>query len=307
MMATDVIPQPSPSSLEPAKTLNSVDHSGTVSVEQMTALPGASYKNRLQEFAQKSAMPLPVYSTTNYGFSHSPRFKSTVVVDGLIFVSPKSFPRAKAAEQDVAKYALEALTQKIQEEGCPMLNVIPTLYKSILNEFAVKISVPMPTYSTKQADADTDADGMLTFISDALFCGKSYTGRGKSKKEAEQMAARVVIETILGNSCSRIVMSRIVNSKTKLSPATTAIIGGNSVISSEDQPQSDPLGEFVHQLPDGTLCEKKRNKEKKEESQPKKQRLEEQQESQKKEPPEEEQESELNERRSMEEVGPTSA
>lgn len=79
------------------------------------------HKNRLQEYAQRSAIPLPIYQTVNEGSPHAPRFRSTVVIDGAIYKSVKTFSHRKAAEQDVAKYALQCISQKIKDEGCPLI------------------------------------------------------------------------------------------------------------------------------------------------------------------------------------------
>lgn len=75
------------------------------------------YKNRLQEFTQKSAIPLPEYRTFNEGEAHAPRFRSTVLVDGVAYTSPHSFFHQRASEQDVAKIALEILSKKIESEN----------------------------------------------------------------------------------------------------------------------------------------------------------------------------------------------
>lgn len=66
--------------------------------------------------------------------------------------------------------------------------------KSILNEFAVKMNLEKPTYITSQPE------GLLPiFISSLAFNGISYIGGpGRSKREAEQLAARTVILSILG-------------------------------------------------------------------------------------------------------------
>lgn len=66
--------------------------------------------------------------------------------------------------------------------------------KSILNEFATKMNIEMPTYNTIKPE------GLLpVFISSLVFNGVSYTGgAGKNKKEAEQLAARAVILSLLG-------------------------------------------------------------------------------------------------------------
>jgi len=66
--------------------------------------------------------------------------------------------------------------------------------KSILNEFAGKMNLEQPTYCMVRRD------GLLpVFISSLVFNGVSYTGEaGRNKKEAEQLAARAVIVSLLG-------------------------------------------------------------------------------------------------------------
>ena len=66
--------------------------------------------------------------------------------------------------------------------------------KSILNEFATKINMGMPTYNTIKPE------GLLpVFVSSLVFNGVSYTGSaGRNKKEAEQLAARAVILSHIG-------------------------------------------------------------------------------------------------------------
>lgn len=62
-----------------------------------------------------------------------------------------------------------------------------------------------PTYTTVQPE------GLLPiFVSSLVFNGVSYTGdAGRNKKEAEQLAARTVILSILGNNFSLIYLSVI--------------------------------------------------------------------------------------------------
>ncbi|XP_040996346.1 uncharacterized protein LOC121242543 isoform X1 [Juglans microcarpa x Juglans regia] len=170
------------------------------------------HKNRLQEYAQRSAISLPLYCTTNEGSQHAPQFRSTVTVDGEIYTSPNTFSHRKAAEQDVAKLALENILQKIRDEGCPLIHQDTVFCKSILHEFAVKMNMEIPTYNTIQPQ------GLLpVFISSLVFNGVMYTGEaGRNKKEAEQLAARAVILSLLGNSGSRTILSEIIKSKGKL-------------------------------------------------------------------------------------------
>ncbi|KAJ6867399.1 double-stranded RNA-binding protein 4-like isoform X1 [Populus alba x Populus x berolinensis] len=214
------------------------------------------YKNRLQEYTQKSSLQLPVYQTFNEGPAHMPRFRSTVWVDGARYRSQRTFLHRKAAEQDVANLALESILNRVKDEGCPLLlgvcekianyilpkinqgeygiaqlehcvvtrmlilllpcplfSCVDTVFcKSILNEFAVKVNWEKPTYNTVQSP------GLLpVFISTLVFDGVSYTGDGgRNKKEAEQLAARAVILSLLGNSGSSKILYEIIKSKSKL-------------------------------------------------------------------------------------------
>lgn len=64
----------------------------------------------------------------------------------------------------------------------------------MLHEFAAKVNMEKPTYHTIQCE------GLLpAFETSLVFNGENYTGGiGKSKKEAEQLAARSVIRSLLG-------------------------------------------------------------------------------------------------------------
>ncbi|XP_043700211.1 uncharacterized protein LOC122650915 [Telopea speciosissima] len=170
------------------------------------------HKNRLQEYTQRSAIPLPAYQTMNEGSPHAPRFRANVLVDGVTYVSSETFSHRKEAEQAVAKYALEYILEKIKNEGCPLLSEDTIFCKSILNEYAVKMNLEKPSYET------TQSKGLLpVFVSSLSFNGKLYTGSaGKNKKEAEQLAARAVIQSILGESHSGSCLSEIIKSKGKL-------------------------------------------------------------------------------------------
>lgn len=99
------------------------------------------YKNRLQEYTQKAALPLPVYQTINEGAMHSPHFRSTVLVDGAYHRSPNTFPNRKAAEQDVAKFALFAVAQKIKNEGIPLILEVCCMHDFDLNLFRFSLKM----------------------------------------------------------------------------------------------------------------------------------------------------------------------
>ncbi|KAK3218426.1 hypothetical protein Dsin_012396 [Dipteronia sinensis] len=170
------------------------------------------HKNRLQEYAQRSSIALPIYQTVNEGYQHAPRFRATVFVDGETYTSSNTYLHRKAAEQDVAKLALECISKKIKDEGSPLIIEDAIYCKSILNEFAVKMTLERPTYNTIQPEGSLPA-----FISYLVFNDVTYTGEvGKSKKEAEQLAARAVIRSLLGTSGFGTILFEIIKSKGKL-------------------------------------------------------------------------------------------
>ncbi|OVA05827.1 Double-stranded RNA-binding domain [Macleaya cordata] len=183
------------------------------------------HKNRLQEYAQRSAIPLPIYETINEGSQHAPKFRSTVKVDGAVYRSLNTFSHRKEAEQDVAKFAFEYISKKIKDERCPLIYEDTIFCKSILNEFAVKMNLEKPTYTT------TQSEGLLpVFISSLVFDGKTYTGTaGRNKKDAEQLAARTVIQSILGTSGSGTYLSEIIKSKSRLYAALHKVEESQSV------------------------------------------------------------------------------
>ncbi|XP_059439005.1 double-stranded RNA-binding protein 4-like [Corylus avellana] len=178
------------------------------------------YKNKIQEYTQRSGIPLPIYRTVNEGSSHAPQFRSTVFINGVTYTSPYTFSHRKAAEQDVAKLALEGISLEIEEDitkdqgHIRLLILEHTVFcKSILNEFAAKMNLARPTYSTIQQQEALHP----VFTSSLLFNGVSYIGEaGKNKKEAEQLAARAVILSLLGTSGTGTLVSEIIKSKHKL-------------------------------------------------------------------------------------------
>lgn len=76
------------------------------------------YKNRLQEYAQRASLPLPVYHTVSEGYPHDPQFRSTVSVGGKEYNSEITFMHKKEAEQYVAKLALASITENMKHGEC---------------------------------------------------------------------------------------------------------------------------------------------------------------------------------------------
>ncbi|PPD93827.1 hypothetical protein GOBAR_DD09178 [Gossypium barbadense] len=159
------------------------------------------HKNRLQEFAQRSSIQLPLHQTVNEGSVHVPQFRSSVIRIGfrsLLNDHPYSFHCIKLLMKDQCM--------------CPSFGQDTVFCKSILNEFVVKMNLEMPTYNTIQSG------GVLPlFVSTLVFNGATYRGEtGRNKKEAEQLAARVVIQSLLADDRYRTVVLEIIKSKAKL-------------------------------------------------------------------------------------------
>nr|KYP73042.1 Ribonuclease 3 [Cajanus cajan] len=170
------------------------------------------YKNRLQEFAQKASIGVPVYQTVFVeGQPHAPKFHSTVWVGGMSFTSSFTFPSRKAAEQEAAKVALDTLLQRTRDELPSLVNEISPFCKSIINEYAAKLHVERPTYNTVQQQLG----GVLpVFTTSLVFNGTSYTGdAARTKKEAEQSAAHAAILTIMGDPSSGTKLIEMIKSK----------------------------------------------------------------------------------------------
>ncbi|KAG5035139.1 hypothetical protein JHK87_010049 [Glycine soja] len=64
-----------------------------------------------------SGIQFPVYHTINEGQDHIPKFRSTVWVAEMRYTSPSTFSQKKAAEQDVARLALEGILHRTRDEG----------------------------------------------------------------------------------------------------------------------------------------------------------------------------------------------
>ena len=53
--------------------------------------------------------------------SNALRFRSTVEVDEVTYTSPNTFLQKKKTKQDVTEVALEHISKRIRDEGCPLV------------------------------------------------------------------------------------------------------------------------------------------------------------------------------------------
>ncbi|KAK4338987.1 hypothetical protein RND71_040449 [Anisodus tanguticus] len=145
------------------------------------------YKNRLQHYAQKQNLTLPVYSFELDGPPHAHRFRSKVIVDGKTYETREFFSSLKEAEHAAAKVAFESLAlNDIQEdEG---------LYKTLLQELAQKEGLRFPVYDT----ARTGPPHAPIFRSMVEVGGGTFQGQeAKTKKQAEMNAAKVAYNALV--------------------------------------------------------------------------------------------------------------
>lgn len=65
------------------------------------------YKAKLQELCQRTLWGLPDYSISREGPDHNPRFKASVTVNGVVFVTADVSRSSKQALNDAAKLAFD--------------------------------------------------------------------------------------------------------------------------------------------------------------------------------------------------------
>ncbi|XP_065857344.1 double-stranded RNA-binding protein 4-like isoform X2 [Euphorbia lathyris] len=209
-------PTPPVATLAPAPAMASVPAPAMLTAPTLPAynIPECiMYKSLLHEHIQKASLPMAIYKSFNEGSAHWPRFRSTVLIGEEQFISSNVFLHRKEAEQDAAKTALECLRKRIKEEGFPIIHEGTILCKSILNEYAVKRQLERPVYSTIQPQGS-----LPVFISSVVFNGVTCTGENaRTKKEAEQLAARALVLALIndGDSTSSAIISEIIKSKRK--------------------------------------------------------------------------------------------
>ncbi|KAI5434497.1 hypothetical protein KIW84_021359 [Lathyrus oleraceus] len=172
----------------------------------------ANYKNLLIQFTQRANIALPEYRTQNEGASHAPEFRCSVLADGLVFTLPNTFFHIRAAEQEVSRVALVYLVKKIKDEGRSIISKSVTFCKGVLNEYAKKLNVKPPTYNTVEYKKV-----IPYFVCTMDFNCTSYIGEAaRRKKDAEDLAARAAILSILDNSDSGIMLGQMIKAKAML-------------------------------------------------------------------------------------------
>ncbi|XP_022980603.1 double-stranded RNA-binding protein 1-like isoform X2 [Cucurbita maxima] len=150
------------------------------------------YKNKLQNFAQKKNLTLPVYTCERDGPPHASRFRCKVEIDGKTYESPEFHATLKDAENAVAKVALLSSCQDgVQEDS--------GLYKNLLQEMAQKKGLGLPVYSTSQSGEIH----VPVFVSTVKIGEANFEGeQSRTKKQAEMSAAKAAYMSIKEGSQS---------------------------------------------------------------------------------------------------------
>ncbi|AES99332.1 double-stranded RNA-binding motif protein [Medicago truncatula] len=200
-----------------ASSSSAPQNRASVSPELPPQLPPVPmFKNNLIQFALKSNMKHPEFFSRNEGSIQAPAYRSSVMVDGLVFTSQLTFFHRKAAEQEVARFALEYLTKKVKDEAYSIMSEAVTFCKTVLNEYASKLSIQLPTYKSVEYK-----EVIPYFVCTLDLNGTSYTGdAARRKKDAVELAARAAILSILGNSNSGVLLAQIIKTKAKLFDST---------------------------------------------------------------------------------------
>ncbi|XP_011651405.1 double-stranded RNA-binding protein 4 isoform X2 [Cucumis sativus] len=193
------------------------------------------YKNHLHEYTQKAKIAVPVYQTIDEGSPSLPKYRSTVMVDEVHYVSPNTFRNRRAAEQDAARVAFEYISKKTKDDAFLLLREDLMLCKSILSEYTDKMGLERPIYTTKH-----NQGSVAFFQSTLVFDGVVYTSDlGRTKKEAEQLAARAAILSLhdATNPKSQKALGDIIASKVRFHAMLQKVKDSNF---SQFQPKSMP-------------------------------------------------------------------
>ncbi|KAM7260378.1 hypothetical protein ACFE04_016119 [Oxalis oulophora] len=187
------------------------------------------YKSKLQEVCQEKRWGLPKFTSMKDGPEHNPRFKATVTVNRISFDSHSPCKSSKDAQNDAAKLAFFHFTSPSSSSSTSSLpitntssaadqglntNIIindsdsscvvgdvelydyeecPGFYKNLLQEFIQRQHFHLPVYKT----LNSGASHMPMFVSSVEVEGETFRGKaGRSKKEAEQKAAKVALTAL---------------------------------------------------------------------------------------------------------------
>ncbi|KAL5228301.1 hypothetical protein ABZP36_016566 [Zizania latifolia] len=117
-------------------------------------VPSMSYKNLLQELAQKQGLSLPVYNTISDGSVHVPIFKSTVKFQGESFQGEPGNSK-KQAELNAAKLAFQHFEDRRKNVLSSTVLTGAHLEQGTVGLSAGQVKIAQPAFSVPQASTMT--------------------------------------------------------------------------------------------------------------------------------------------------------
>ncbi|XP_010312663.1 double-stranded RNA-binding protein 1-like isoform X1 [Solanum lycopersicum] len=156
------------------------DHRNTSEIKQEDS--HYQYKKKLQMYAKRKNLGVPVYCNKKMSSAQGLYFEATVTVAGELFKNPGAYKSSEEAEESVAQFALMKLvTVDLEKSNTGS-------YKSFLQELAQQEEICLPRYKTIGAGEPHN----LTFFASVEIEAEIFHGDGaKSKKQAEENAAKV--------------------------------------------------------------------------------------------------------------------
>ncbi|CAN4092560.1 unnamed protein product [Withania somnifera] len=156
------------------------DHLNTSEIKQEDS--HYQYKTKLQIYAKRKNLGVPVYCSKSKTSAQGLYFEATVTVAGEMFKSPGAYKTAEEAENSVAQLALmKFVTGSLEKSNT-------CSYKSFLQELAQQEETCLPEYKTIRVGEPHN----LTFFPRVEIEGEVFHGDGaESKKQAEENAVKV--------------------------------------------------------------------------------------------------------------------
>lgn len=160
------------------------------------------YKAKLQELCQRTLWSLPDYSISREGPDHNPRFKASVTVNGVVFVTANVSRSSKQALNDAAKLAFDHFSSQPvrppktipRDASTSSFSDVLHLYKTQLQNYAQKANLDLPVY-TCESEGPPHAS---CFKSKVTVGGQTYEGETffRTVKEAEHAAAKIALMSL---------------------------------------------------------------------------------------------------------------
>ncbi|KAF3796151.1 Double-stranded RNA-binding protein 1 [Nymphaea thermarum] len=146
------------------------------------------FKNRLQEYCQRNSWGFPKYTITKGGPDHNPKFKATVVVNGVAYEVQGFHKSSKDAQNEAARVVFESLVDADQSSSDEEMQLN---YKSYLQEFVQGRRWSSPVYAhVREGPSHAPRFNVTVTVEGKSFRSPDFFG---TVREAEHDAARIAL------------------------------------------------------------------------------------------------------------------